>query len=135
MHYLKHTLFLLAATVAFTTQAESPKNKRKFGVYLAGVSASFSDSIVYFTDIQHVDSASLGSKGLLEGRAQYSIQLKDYIESREHGHNRTCFVYYSSKKKNLQKEISKLKEKYQKSNTLVIKNVDPEFRFKKAELY
>ena len=77
----------------------------------------------------------VGGDGLLVGRAQYSIQLKEYLEQQENGKNRTCFVYYNKKKKNLQKEINKLKEKYQKGNTLVLLDVDPEFKFEKAEIY
>ena len=135
MKQTKLICFLLIASIVIPALAKSPKDKNKYGVYIAGVSASFSDSLVYFTDIQFVDSALLGSNGLLVGRAQYSIQLKEYLEQKENGKNRTCFVYYDKKKKNLQKEINKLKEKYQKGNTLVLLNVNPEFKFEKAEIY
>ena len=132
MKQFKLLCFLLIASLVIPVLAKSPKDKNKYGVYIAGVSASFSDSLVYFTDIQYVDSASLSDNGLLIGRAQYSIQLKEYLEQKENGKNRTCFVYYNKKKKNLQKEINKLKEKYQKGNALVLIDVNPEFQFKKA---
>lgn len=90
---------------------------------------------MYFTDIQYVDSASVDEKGLLTGRAEYSMQLKDYLESNNKLKNRTCFVYYNLKKKNLQKEINKLKQKYQRNKSVVVLDVNPEFTFKKAELY
>ncbi|ADY34899.1 hypothetical protein Bacsa_0295 [Phocaeicola salanitronis DSM 18170] len=135
MKQFKLLCFLLIASLVIPVLAKSPKDKNKYGVYIAGVSASFSDSLVYFTDIQYVDSASLSDNGLLIGRAQYSIQLKEYLEQKENGKNRTCFVYYNKKKKNLQKEINKLKEKYQKGNALVLIDVNPEFQFKKAIQY
>lgn len=135
MKQFKLLCFLLIASLVIPVLAKSPKDKNKYGVYIAGVSASFSDSLVYFTDIQYVDSASLSDNGLLIGRAQYSIQLKEYLEQKENGKNRTCFVYYNKKKKNLQKEINKLKEKYQKGNTLVLIDVNPEFKFEKAIQY
>lgn len=135
MKQFKLLCFLLIASLVIPVLAKSPKDKNKYGVYIAGVSASFSDSLVYFTDIQYVDSASLSDNGLLIGRAQYSIQLKEYLEQKENGKNRTCFVYYNKKKKNLQKEIKKLKEKYQKGNALVLIDVNPEFQFKKAIQY
>ena len=91
--------------------------------------------MVYFTNIQYVDSAAVDDKDLLVGRAEYSMQLKDYLESNKQLKNRTCFVYFNRKKKNLQKEINKLKEKYQKNKSIVVLEVDPEFIFKKAELY
>ena len=112
-----------------------PKDKHKYGVYITGDSASFSDSLVYFTNIQYVDSAAVDDKDLLVGRAEYSMQLKDYLESNKQLKNRTCFVYFNRKKKNLQKEINKLKEKYQKNKSIVVLEVDSEFIFKKAELY
>ena len=135
MKQFKLLCFLLIASLVIPVLAKSPKDKNKYGVYIAGVSASFSDSLVYFTDIQYVDSASLSDNGLLIGRAQYSIQLKEYLEQKENGKNRTCFVYYNKKKKNLQKEINKLKEKYQQGNALVLIDVNPEFQFKKAIQY
>ena len=115
--------------------ARKNKDKRHYGVYISGASASFTDSLIYFTDIQYLDSASLNDKGLLDGRSQYSIQLKDYLESRMDGKNRTCFIFFHRKKKNLQKEMSKLRQKYQKNSTLVVKEVNPDFKFEKAELY
>ena len=102
---------------------------------MAGVSASFTDSLVYFTDIQYLDSAMVDGKGFLVGRSQYSVQLKDYLETKQGGKNRTCFMFYNMKKSKLQKEILKLKEKYKKGNSLVFKDVNPEFKFEKAELY
>ncbi|WP_296259012.1 hypothetical protein [uncultured Phocaeicola sp.] len=135
MRQIKLLCFLLIASIVTPAFAKSPKDKNKYGIYIAGVSASFSDSLVYFTDIQFVDSAAVGGDGLLLGRAQYSIQLKEYLEQKENGKNRTCFVYYDKKKKNVQKEINKLKEKYQKGNSLVLLDVNPEFKFEKAILY
>ena len=81
---------------------------------------------------QRVDSAALDEKGLLVGRSQYSLQLKDYLEQHEEGTNRTCFMFFNTKKKKLEKEIHKLKVKYQKGNTLVLKDLGSSFRFEKA---
>ena len=135
MKYFKLFCLILIASVVLPALAKAPKDKHKYGVYITGVAASFSDSLVYFTNIQYVDSAAVDEKGLLSGRAEYSMQLKDYLESNKKLKNRTCFVYYNRKKKNLQKEISKLKQKYQKNKSIVVLDVDPEFTFKKAELY
>ena len=109
--------------------------KNKYGVYVAGISASFTDSLVYFTDIQFLDSAIVDGKGFLVGRSQYSVQLKDYLETKEGGKNRTCFMFYNLKKNKLQKELLKLKEKYSKGGNLLLKSVNPEFKFEKAEIY
>ncbi len=126
---------MFAVSMVMGVAAKKSKDKNKYGVYMAGVSASFTDSLVYFTDIQYLDSAMVDGKGFLVGRSQYSVQLKDYLETKQGGKNRTCFMFYNMKKSKLQKEILKLKEKYKKGNSLVFKDVNPEFKFEKAELY
>lgn len=126
---------MFAVSIVVGATAKKSKDKNKYGVYMAGVSASFTDSLVYFTDIQFLDSAQMDGKGFLVGRSQYSVQLKDYLETKEGGKNRTCFMLFNLKKNKLQKELQKLKEKYNKGKNMVLKDVNPEFKFEKAELY
>ncbi len=126
---------MFAVSMVVGATAKKSKDKDKHGVYMAGVSASFTDSLIYFTDIQYLDSAMVDGKGFLVGRSQYSVQLKDYLETKEGGKNRTCFMFFNVKKNKLEKEISKLREKYKKGNNMVIKSVNPEFKFEKAEVY
>ena len=133
MRYTKIICFLFAAAFAVSPFSKQPKDKNKYGVYLAGVSASFADSLVFFTDIQFVDSAAVDEKDMLVGRASYSYQLKDYLEQKQGEQNRTCFMFFNRKKAKLEKEMKKLKEKYQKGGTLVIRDVDSSFKFEKPE--
>lgn len=133
MRYTKIICFLFAAAFAVSAFSKQPKDKNKYGVYLAGVSASFADSLVFFTDIQFVDSAAVDEKDMLVGRASYSYQLKDYLEQKQGEQNRTCFMFFNRKKTKLEKEMKKLKEKYQKGGTLVIRDVDSAFHFEKPE--
>ncbi|WP_287677506.1 hypothetical protein [Bacteroides sp.] len=135
MRYIKLLCFLFTVSIVVGATAKKSKDKNKYGVYMAGVSASFTDSLVYFTDIQFLDSAQVDGKGFLVGRSQYSVQLKDYLETKEGGKNRTCFMFFNLKKNKLQKELQKLKEKYNKGKNMVLKDVNPEFKFEKAELY
>lgn len=133
MRYTKIICFLFAAAFAVSAFSKQPKDKNKYGVYLAGISASFADSLVFFTDIQFVDSAAVDEKDMLVGRASYSYQLKDYLEQKQGEQNRTCFMFFNRKKAKLEKEMKKLKEKYQKGGTLVIRDVDAAFHFEKPE--
>lgn len=133
MRYTKIICFLFAAAFAVSAFSKQPKDKNKYGVYLAGVSASFADSLVFFTDIQFVDSAAVDEKDMLVGRASYSYQLKDYLEQKQGEQNRTCLMFFNRKKAKLEKEMKKLKEKYQKGGTLVIRDVDSAFHFEKPE--
>lgn len=115
--------------------AFSMKKKDDKQVYIAGVSASFKDSLVYFTDVQLVDSVILDKNKMLPQRQQYSYQLKTYLESKLGQSNRTCFIYFDSNKTKLEKSIKKMKDKYQKSGKLIIRQVDSEFKFTKTENY
>lgn len=133
MKYIKLLCLTLAISVIIPAIAKKPKDKNKYGVYMTGVSASFTDSLVYFTGIQYIDSAAIGTNGLLLDRSMYSMQLKDYIEQNQNGKNRTCFVYYNQKKKKLQKEVSKLKQRYQKNKSILVLDVNPDFKFEKAD--
>ena len=124
------SLFLVFALCsAFTMKNE------KEGVYIAGVSASFSDSLVYFTDVIFVDSVVLDKNDFLPERYQYSSQLSDYMGQKYGLPNRTCFVYFNENKEKLEKTIKKLKEKYKKAGKSQLKQVDAEFKFKKAVTY
>ena len=120
---------LLVLTVCSAFSLKGSKS-----VYIVGVSASFTDSLVYFTEIQLLDSVSLDKNKMLPERSQYSYQLKNYLENEEGLTNRTGFVYFSNSRKKLQKTINKMKTKYQKGKTLLIREVNPNaFKFKKPE--
>ena len=117
--------FVLLLSSAFTL-------KDKGQVYIAGVAASFSDSIVYFTDIQTVDSVVLDNHGFLPGRARLSSQLKTYLEDNKSLPNRVCLVYFSENRDKLEKQIKKIKEKYIKSKKSYIRELSSEsFKFSK----
>ncbi|MBE6280964.1 MAG: hypothetical protein E7095_02720 [Bacteroides sp.] len=127
-----YSILLVAFMIcsAFTMKKGDTKN-----VYMVGVSASFSDSLIYFTDVQLVDSVELDANKLLPQRQQYSYQLKTYLEAKTGMTNRTCFIYFDTKKNKLEKTIKKMKADYQKDGKSIIRQVDPEFKFTKAETY
>ena len=114
---------------AFTSKEEGK------GMYIVGVSASFTDSLIYFTDIQFVDSVELGRDKLLPLRSQYSDQLQMYLEHKQGLKDRTCFIYFNEKKSKLEKVIKKMKEKYQKKGTSILRETGPDFQFTKAVEY
>ena len=99
------------------------------GMYIVGVSASFSDSVIYFTEVQFVKNLSLGSDKLLEMRSYYSDQLDEYLESDKGLKNRTSFVYYNTKKEKLEKVIKKMKDKYRKEGKSVLRDLGSDFKF------
>lgn len=122
-------LLVLLLCSAFT--AKSDKNKP---VYAFGVSSSFVDTVVYYTNIQILDSAALDKNGFLKEREMYSYQLKNYLELERNLPNRTCVIYFNRDKKKLTKELNKLIGNYRKNKDIVVKQMSSEeFKFVKPE--
>lgn len=129
---MKSFKFLVSLFLVLMVCTASTLEDNKKGMYIVGVSASFTDSLIYFTDVQFVDSVTLNSEKLLPNRSQYSEQLEDYLKMREGGKNRTCFIYYNKKKAALEKMVKKMKEKYQKDGKSILKEIGSDFKFTKA---
>ena len=134
MKFVKILASLLMVFMVCSAFSLKGKNKSN-GMYIVGVSASFTDSLIYFTDIQFVDSMTLGKDKLLPMRGQYSDQLEAYLEQRLGLKNRTCFIYFDEKKNNVEKTIKKMKEKYKKTGTSVLHETGADFKFTKAIEY
>ena len=115
-------LVVLMLCSAFT------QKKDKGGVYVAGVAASFCDTVIYFTDVQLVDNIELKNK-MLPKRSLFSGQLKEYVENKYGTPNQTCFVYFGTKKEKLAKSMKKMQEKYRKEGKMVIRKVEGDFKF------
>ena len=78
-------------------------------MYIFGFSASFTDSVVYITDIQQLDSAYIETKyDFLMDRAVYSDQLQTYLEAVKQMPNSTCAVFFHTKKSKLIEEYDKM---------------------------
>lgn len=110
MKLSKLVLASLAATLllSLTIQAKNEVGK----AYIFGFSSSFNDSTVYFTDIQEIDSAYFTGKiKYLESRENYSYQLRDYLSKLGEDH-RTCMVEYDKDPKKLEKIWNKLQSRY-----------------------
>ena len=92
-------------------------------VYAFGFSASFNDSIVYFTEIQTIDSAYIEDRThFLVERQEYSAQLKNYFTSIGQA-NRTCVVIFARSEKEIMKKYLKLRKSYEQP-----KKGNPRFR-------
>lgn len=123
------SLFIVLAVCTASTM------EKKKGMYMVGVSASFTDSLIYFTDIQFLDSVELDKDELLPMRGQYSDQLDSYLEQVKGMENRTCFIYFDEKKDKVEKTIKKMKEKYQKDGKSILRDLGADFKFSKAVEY
>ncbi|MEY8687237.1 hypothetical protein AB9N12_14240 [Bacteroides sp. AN502(2024)] len=132
---MKYVKILFAIALVFTMcSAFSLKKDHSKPIYAFGISASFTDTVVYFTDIQILDSAKVSKEGFLLHRELYSYQLKNYLEDNQLQQNSTCMIYFSGNRKKLEKEATKILNKYKKNNGMLVSRVDPDkFRFMKPE--
>ena len=123
---MKYVKILFAIALVFTMcSAFSLKKGSHKPVYAFGISASFTDTVVYYTDIQLLDSVHLDKGGFLPHRElEFEMNLP----------NRTCMIYFSDNKKKIDKEALKVLGKYKKNKSIVLQKIDPEkFRFTKPE--
>lgn len=120
-----------ACIILFSSFTLFPKKEAK-DVYAYGVAASFTDSTVYFTAIQKLDSVTLTKEGFLPERQQYSYQLKYHLENQGLMH-RTCMVFFGTDKDKLAKKQSKLMERYLEDHILVKLIELDSFHFLKPE--
>lgn len=105
---------LLAASTYLPLSAKSTMAQK---AYMFGFSASFNDSIVYFTDIQEIDSVwTSGKNHVLAGRNQYSYQFREFFAQKLDMPRRTCVVVSSLKRKDVEKKYAKMKKQYMEKN-------------------
>lgn len=108
-------------------KADEPKR-----VYMYGVSIDFNDSVVYMTDVQHLDSIIINKDASIQNYAYYSMQMKVYLEGTLGETNQTCAVIYSDDKKKLEKRYLKMRKKYQADRSRLLKQIGTDaFRFRK----
>lgn len=129
---LTNFFFLLFA--AFLVCSAFSLKKEKKTVYAFGFSASFTDTVVYYTEIQPLDSVFLDKNGFLPYRDFYSYQLKNYLENEKGEKNRICMIYFSENKSKLNKEFTDLVNRYKKNKTLKLLSIkQQDFSFRKPE--
>ena len=137
MRFFKH-ITLAVALLTASTLPLSAKSTQVAKAYMFGFSASFNDSIVYFTDIQEVDSVWTNGKGrFLAGRNQYSYQLREYFTTKLGMARRTCVVVSSLKRKDVEKKYEKMKKQYmvKKAGKFDVRFLSAEdFRFEAVDM-
>ena len=115
MKPIRHFLTGAALTMllALSYSAAQAKNVVEKKAYMFGFSASFNDSIVYFTTIQEVDSVWFTQKkNMLAGRSNYSNQLREYCNDKLNQPKRTCIVVGNKNLKKVEKKFEKMKKMY-----------------------
>ena len=111
MRFFRYTFIIMMMAFAASTVNAKPIVAPKG--YMFGFIANFSDSLVYFTDIQTVDSVWYDTKSkFLLGRSSYSNQLREYFANKLNQPHRTCIVIFALTRKEIEKKYLKLKKQY-----------------------
>lgn len=121
MKIYKLILFVLLFLGVTTTG--TAKGYIKTHVYMFGVAASFNDSTVYFTDIQHVEVYLVDNRThFLVNRDDYAYQLKNYLQNTNENRHPTCLVVFAETEKKAMKKYVKMQAKYTKTKRRYIVN-------------
>ena len=132
MKYVK-ILFAMALVLTMCSAFSLKKDHSK-PVYAFGISASFTDTVVYFTDIQILDSAKVSKEGFLSHRELYSYQLKNYLEDNQLQQNSTCMIYFCLLYTSDAAEATKILSKYKRNRNTTVTRIDTDkFHFIKPE--
>jgi hypothetical protein len=106
-------LILLIVCLLALADASAKKLVTVPKMYMFGMAAAFTDTIVHFTSVQAIDSAWIDSKTkFLQSRDSYSAQLRNYLSNKEQMPQRTCIVVYATNEKKLQKKYETMKRLY-----------------------
>ena len=132
MKFNKYTLLIIIMLTLTGVKASAKGTVSPQG-YMFGFVANFSDSVVYITDIQTVDSVWYDTKTkFLLGRSSYANQLRDYFSEKLNMPHRTCIVVFALNRKDIEKKYLKMKKLYTVKNVgrYDVKNLnESDFRF------
>ena len=124
-------LCLVVPSLSFAKDGkEKVKKKVKTEVYMFGVSLSFTDSVVYFTEIQHMEGAII-ENNMLPNRHLYAYELKDYMSYEEEKPGRTSFIYFSDKRSKLEKKELKIRKRLLYNGEKTVRYLGSKFKFTK----
>ena len=112
MKFIRHIMIATALMVAMAYLPSVAQNRVVPKAYMFGFAASFNDSIVFFTDIQEVDSVWLTPKKFLAGKSNYSYQLRNFCTDSLGFKNRTVVVVSDVNRKKVEKKYAKMKKDY-----------------------
>ena len=129
-------LFVSMLGIMLLSSFSAPKDKKEKEeepkrVYMYGVSLNFNDSVVYMTDVQYLDSILIQKDGSLQNYANYSQQMKIFLEGTLGESNQTCAVIYSDNRKKLEKRYVKMRKRYQADKEKVLMKLGTAFTFLK----
>lgn len=125
-------IFFLAICT-FHVSAKKVKTDKEAPVYAFGIATSFLDTVMYVTPVQVLENALITKDGFLDNRSAYSLELKSHVEKTYSKSEFLSVIFFSQKKKEIDKAFSKVRSKYSDTN-LSLKDIpSSEFSFYNPE--
>ena len=124
-------MFVAAAGIARDKkEGKKVKDVKEVPVYIWGASISFSDTVVYFTEIQDLGVMAL-ENGFLPHRQYYAYELKDYMNFNENLPGRISVIYFEEKRNKLEKMEQKIKKRLIEKEGMTVRYLGDKFKFVK----
>lgn len=105
------------------------RKSRTANLFLAAVSYSIVDSVMFVSDIQMMENETVNNHWFMKNRQAYENQFSSYVSD---GDDETMitFLYFADRKKVIERKVRHLLKKNSKSNRFgVIQTVAGEFSF------
>ena len=119
--------------VAIMTMSGASTKVKKQNMYVFGIAASLTDSVVVLTDVQPIEGFVMPN-GFLADRSLYSLQLNNYLLAQQQYNNLTCAIYYDKNRAKAEKKYQKLMRRYRDDHAGVLMFLGTdEFQFKAEE--
>ena len=136
MEKIRAILILLAFSclLPLAVMADGGKVPKMQRVAMFGVGISFTDSVVYETEVQVLDSVWVNpGHDFLEDRTLYSLQLQYFMEQ-QGVKNAVCTVLFNKSPSSLKSQWEKIRKRHTQSESQRFKIVPlSEFRFRPEE--
>lgn len=95
--------------VLLAAPAHAKTKYKQQPVYIFGYALSPTDSIIYVTDIQRIDTAYVEKKnGYMLARPNYSLQLQTFLATNYETGNAICNIFFSTKREKLEKKYDRI---------------------------
>lgn len=127
---MKKIFILFFLFISLFSSAMQAKDNKKDVVYVFGASIAFSDSVVYFTEVQEIEGVKL-VKGFLPHRQMYAYELKDYMNFKEDMPGRTSVIFFSNKRSKLEKKANSVKKHLTEREGKTVRYLGDKFIFSK----
>lgn len=108
-------------------ESSEDRKSEMIPVYMFGVSFSFSDSIMYMTDVQRMDSVEVSGDFFMKDRNAYGNQLKYWLE-KGGAPVQVPSLFFYKKQSQARKGISSVRKRALKKHKGTIITV-PDFKF------